>query len=88
MDASTKSLILKYQRNEYRNPDVKPIMKEEKKINFTKQKRPELFPVKEYHSRPAYGEDINKNLKFTSMVTETAVSVYNFCITNLFFRPI
>jgi len=35
---------------------MKPVAKH---ISFSKQKRPELWPVKDEHSRPAYQEDLN-----------------------------
>lgn len=50
--------IKEYQRLEYLFPE-KVLKTVTKKISFPKQKRPELWPVKDEHSRPPYQDDLN-----------------------------
>ena len=50
--------IKEYQRLDYLVPE-KQLKTVAKHISFTKTKRPELWPVKDEHSRPPYQDDLN-----------------------------
>ena len=45
-----------------------------KYISFTKQKRPELWPVKDEHSRPPYQDDLNQCHRIQSTTWHKSVS--------------
>lgn len=54
-----KGNIKEFQRLEHLNPPEKLMKPVAKHISFSKQKRPELWPVKDEHSRPGYQDDLN-----------------------------
>ena len=77
------------ERLEYLYPPEKVMKPAAKHIGFTKQKRPELWPVKDEHSRPPYQDDLNLCYRVQSSTWHKSVSQGLFGIRNYLFscRP-
>ena len=69
-----KGNIQEYQRKEFLIPPEKLMRPVAKHISFSKQKRPELWPVKDWHSRPPYQDDLNDCHRVNSLSWNKSVS--------------